>query len=157
MWEDIYNENRKLDMIFMSKYKSEDKMYEKNCIEFMNELSEFANETKCFKYWSIKTMNKDRALEEYSDVITMALSFFTILDVKLEMVPHTDTDDLLYLLNKLYSNISTLYENRSAVLIKQIFSDVVYLGDFFKFSDKEKCDACYKKMKIIEERLNSDY
>lgn len=157
MWEDIYNKNRELDMIFMSKYKNENKMYEKNCIEFMNELSEFANETKCFKYWSIKTMDKEKALEEYADVITMALSFFTILDIKLEIVPHTDTDDLLYLLNSLYRNISTLYENKNDILLKQIFSDVIYLGDFFKFSDTEKYDACYKKMKIIEERLNSNY
>jgi len=157
MWEDIYNENRRLDVIFMSKYKDEDRMYEKNCIELMNELSEFANETKCFKYWSIKKMDKDKALEEYADVITMSLSFFTILNVKLEIVPHIDTDDILYLLNRLYSNISILYENKSDILVKQIFSDVLYLGDLFSFSDKEKYDACYKKMKIIEERLNSDY
>ncbi|MBQ1813192.1 MAG: dUTP diphosphatase [Bacilli bacterium] len=157
MWENIYNENRKLDMIFMSKYKNENKMYEKNCIEFMNEISEFANETKCFKYWSIKKMDKEKALEEYADVITMSLSFFTILDIELEIVPHTDTDDLLYLLNILYSNISRLYEEKNAVLVKKIFSDVLYLGDLFKFSDNEKYEACYKKMKIIEDRLNSDY
>ncbi len=102
-------------------------------------------------------MDKDKALEEYADVITMSLSFFTILNVKLEIVPHIDTDDILYLLNRLYSNISILYENKSDILVKQIFSDVLYLGDLFSFSDKEKYDACYKKMKIIEERLNSDY
>ena len=127
MWEDIYKENKRLDIIFMSKYKEDSKIYEKNCIELMNEISEFANETKCFKYWSIKKMNKEKALEEYADVITMSLSFFTILNVKLEIIPHTDT------------------------------IDVLYLGDLFNFSDKEKYDACYKKMKIIEERLNSDY
>ncbi len=157
MWEDIYKENKRLDIIFMSKYKEDSKIYEKNCIELMNEISEFANETKCFKYWSIKKMNKEKALEEYADVITMSLSFFTILNVKLEIIPHTDTIDVLYLLNKLYSNVSLLYENKSDKLVKQIFSDVLYLGDLFNFSDKEKYDACYKKMKIIEERLNSDY
>ena len=80
-----------------------------------------------------------------------------MLNIKLEIVPHTDTTDILYLFNKLYNNASMLYENKSEILVKQIFSDILYLGDLFNFSDKEKYDACIKKMKIIEERLNSNY
>lgn len=157
MWKDIYKENKRLDVIFMSKYKNEKMYYEKNCIELIVELSEFANETKCFKYWSVKSMDKEKALEEYADVITMSLSLFTTLNVKLEIVPHTNTNDVLYLFNKLYSNVTLLYENKSKELVKQIFSDILYLGDLFNFTNDEKYDACYKKMKIVEERLNSNY
>lgn len=157
MWDNIYNENKRLDIIFMTKYKDENKYYEKNCIELIVELSEFANETKCFKYWSMKSMDKEKALEEYADVITMSLSLFTTLNAKLEIIPHTNTDDILYLFNKLYSNVTKLYENKNKKLVKQIFSDILYLGDLFNFTDAEKYDACYKKMKIVEERLNSDY
>lgn len=76
-FEKIYLNNKRLDDIFMEKYeKTEPQLFEKNCLEFLTELGEFANETKCFKYWSIKKPKKDEMLEEFADCITMILYFF---------------------------------------------------------------------------------
>lgn len=157
MWQDIYNINKKLDKIFMEKYKDVDKYYEKNVIELIVELSEFANEIKCFKYWSIKPMNKESALEEYADCITMALSFYTTYNIDLEVISHSNTNDILDLFNILFTNASKLYNEKNEILVKQIFSDILYLGDLLGFSLKEKYDACYKKMDIIKQRLESNY
>lgn len=157
MWKDIYNINKELDKIFMEKYKDVDKYYEKNVIELIVELSEFANEIKCFKYWSIKPMNKEEALEEYADCITMALSFYTTYNIDLEVISHSNTNDILDLFNILFTNASKLYNEKNEILVKQIFSDILYLGDLLGFSLKEKYDACYKKMDIIKQRLESNY
>jgi dimeric dUTPase (all-alpha-NTP-PPase superfamily) len=157
MWQDIYNINKELDKIFMEKYKDVDKYYEKNVIELIVELSEFANEIKCFKYWSIKSMNKEEALEEYADCITMALSFYTTYNIDLEVISHSNTNDILDLFNILFTNASKLYNEKNEILVKQIFSDILYLGDLLGFSLKEKYDACYKKMDIIKQRLESNY
>ena len=75
-WNKLYENNKRLDKIFIDKYQSDTKLFEKNCIELLVEISEFINETKVFKYWSVKTPNKDKMLEEYADVITMILTFF---------------------------------------------------------------------------------
>ena len=65
LYNDIYNRNKKLDDIFMNKYFNiESKYYEKNCLELIVELCELANETKCFKYWTVKKPDKELVLEE---------------------------------------------------------------------------------------------
>ena len=42
-------------------------------------------------------------------------------------------------------------------LAKLIFSNILHIGKLLEFSNEEQLDACYKKMKKLEERLNSDY
>ena len=157
MWQNIYHENKKLDEIFLKKYENVEKYYEKNVIELIVELSEFANETKCFKYWSIKTMDKEKALEEYADCITMSLSFFTTFNIDLEIINHSDNNDILDLFNVIYSNATKLYKEKDENLVRQIFSDILYLGTLLEISENEAYKACTKKMKIIKERLESDY
>ena len=79
----IYKRNKELDHIFMEKYEKKEPMYfEKNCIEFLVEFGEFVNETKCFKYWSIKEPNKELLLEEYADCLSMLLCIFNYYDIK---------------------------------------------------------------------------
>lgn len=73
-WNDIYQRNKKLDTHFEQKYLNKEPYYfEKNCLELTVEIGEFVNETKCFKYWTIKKPNKDDMLEECADVIMMLL------------------------------------------------------------------------------------
>ena len=50
-----------------------------------------------------------------------------------------------------------MMENGSGDLIKKIFSNLLYLGELLNLNKQDIYDACYKKMKIIDERLNSDY
>lgn len=40
------------------------KLCEKNGIELLVEIRKFINETKFFKYWSIKKSNKEKMLDE---------------------------------------------------------------------------------------------
>lgn len=156
-WNKIFKINKSLDCIFMSKYGSDANYYEKNAIELTVEIAELANETKCFKYWSNKSCDKEKVLEEYADAITMTLSFYTIFDYELEYMNHYDTDNILELFNVLLKDSTYIFDKNNKELIKNIFSNLLYLGKLLEFSDEEIYDACYKKMKIVEERLNSDY
>ena len=79
LYNEIYNRNKKLDDIFMNKYFNiESKYYEKNCLELIVELCELANETKCFKYWTVKKPDKEMVLEEFADSLMMILYMFNI-------------------------------------------------------------------------------
>lgn len=154
----ILKVNQKLDKVFDEKYGNDKDYYNKNCIALLVELGEFINETKCFKYWSIKTPNMDNVLEEYADCITMCLSFFTHLNTELENIPiHYDTNDIFILINEIFKDATNMIEFGNGDLIKKIFSNLLYLGELLNLNKQDIYDACYKKMKIIDERLNSDY
>lgn len=158
-WKDIHEINQNLDEIFFERYlNNEPKYYEKNCTELVVEIAELANETKIFKYWSMKKPNKESVLDEYADAITMILHFFTWFKLEIKDIPmHYDTKDVLELFNILFKDSSSIYNNKDEELVKTIFSNILYLGELLGFSEPELINACYKKMDIIKERLNSDY
>lgn len=158
-WIDVHKINRELDEVFFERYlDNEPNYYQKNCTELVVEIAELANETKCFKYWSVKKPNKDMVLDEYADTITMILHFFTWFKLEIKDIPaHYDTKDVLLLFNKLFIDASNMFGNGNEFLVKTIFSNILYLGSLLGFDESELLDACYKKMNIIEERLNSEY
>ena len=158
-WNKIFEINKKLDEEFIKKCNcNSEEYYKKNCIELIVEISEFANETKCFKYWSIKSADKDKVLEEYADAITMTLSFFTTLNVELDNIGnHCETDDVIVVFNELFKDASCMLESGSEELIKRIFSNLIYVGELLNYSKEDIYEACYKKMNIVRERLNSNY
>ena len=158
-WNKVFEINKKLDETFMKKYLVNEPMYyEKNCLGLTVEIAELANETKCFKYWSVKKINRAAMLDEYADTITMILSIFTYLNIELKDIEkHSEINDIIILLNELFNESTNLFITKDIKLAKLIFSNLLHLGDLLEISNKEKLDACYKKMNIIEERLNSNY
>ena len=159
-WNKIYEKNKYLDTIFIDKYKNEIDYFKKNCIEFLVELSEFINETRCFKYWSIKEPNEKNVLLEYADVITMVLYFYNDLNMKLDfkkLPKHIDNKNVLDVVNYIYLKGTDLINDFCKELVEELFSNVLYLGELFELNEKDILDSINEKHKIIEERLNSDY
>lgn len=158
---EYYQRNKQLDQIYIDKYSSIDsKYYEKNCLGLVVELCELANESKCFKYWSIKKPNKDALLEEYADCLSMLLCIFNyheieeinILDIEL-------SDDIVYMFNEII-RMCTLLMNKDNVnekILKEIFTYLLHIGKLLDITDREILDACYMKLGKNIERLNSDY
>ena len=158
MLEKIYKRNIELDQIFYKKYGNGKDIFDKNCIEILVELGEFINETKCFKYWSIKKPNKEAMLDEYADVITMTLYFANLLkmDVKDFRVVSTEKE-LLDLINETYLLCTKIMNNMTEELIKNILTNVLEIAYLLDISEEEIIGAVNKKHEIIYERLNSDY
>jgi len=157
-WQTIYQQNLKLDQIFEKKYFQDSEMYHKNCLELLTELGELANETKCFKYWSIKEPNKDKVLEEYADCITMVLYFFGYLELSLDDLPEPKTyDNILELFNFLFAESSRLYNHCDELIVKTIFQNLLQIKEFLNITETELQEACLSKQDIIFERLNSNY
>lgn len=160
VWQEIYENNIRLDQIFMDKYlANEPEYFKKNALEFLVELGEFANETKCFKYWTIKKPNRADVLEEYADVLTMALYFLGDLNAKLDNLPgHIESDNILDVINYLYYEGSKMMSNEYCEeIVKDLISNVIYVGELAGISEEEMIDAIKKKQIKVEERLNSDY
>ncbi len=157
-WNKIYQNNRYLDEIFIKKYQNDDRLYDKNCLELMVEIGEFVNETKVFKYWTIKNPNKDEMLEEYADVITMILSFYGLYNLEIQKLDYKiGENDILKIIMELYNKAYKFYKNKDKKLLEEIFQYILYIGKLLDLKEIEILDAIEKKQKIIEERLNSNY
>ena len=155
-WQEIYQNNIKLDHIFNEKYTSDKEIYQKNCIELLVELGEFINETKCFKYWSIKKPDKDKVLEEYADCITMSLYFMN--EQELDNLPKPlDTNNILELVNYIFAKTTELLHNKDENLPKEILSNILHIKDLLDIDEDELINACKKKQDIILDRLNTNY
>lgn len=157
LWKKVYKRNVELDDIFFQKYENESKMYEKNCVEFMVEFGEFLNETKCFKYWSIKGPKLDEMLEEFADVFTMLLYFYNESNSELSVINVDKNDDLYYLINEVYYLGTRLQRTVTKELLDNIFSKLLSIASILKIEEIEIIEAINKKHIIIEERLNSEY
>ena len=160
-YNDIYNRNKKLDDIFMSKYMdTEDKLYEKNCLELVVELCELANESKCFKYWTVKKPDRELVLEEFADCLLMVLYMFNTYDI--DSVSTIDVDMSLNILEefnvliRMCTNLMSR-DNINEMFLKEIFTRLIHIGSLLELNDNDIVEACYKKIIKNEERLSSDY
>ncbi len=157
-WNKLYENNKRLDQIFLNKYKNDDRLFEKNCIEFLVEIGEFINETKVFKYWTKKHPNKEKMLDEYADVITMILTFYGELNLDfIDIEDKIKEDDIIKLIQHLFEIASKVKSELNEKNIRYIFLLVIHLGNLLNITEEEILDAITSKQKIIEERLNSDY
>lgn len=158
MWKEIYEKNRDLDEIFIKRYGNDEYMYEKNCIALLAEIGEFVNETKCFKYWSIKKPKKDDLLGELADCFTMIMYFYNFKDLNIPEYKVVDNNkNILEIINDTYILGTNLYKNCDQELLDKIFYNLLLLGNLCDCCEEEIIDAIKKAHIKIENRLNSDY
>lgn len=155
----LYEENKKLDTIYTNIYGNDSEIFKKNALELLVELGELANETRCFKYWSIKKpSDREIILDEYADCLLMTLCFANTLDVNLEEeyinVEITDTIEQFIVL---YKETSMLTEEPSKDRIKRILANLINLGHLIGFNDDEIIKGSIAKINTNKERLSTNY
>ncbi|MBU3110577.1 dUTP diphosphatase [Clostridium lacusfryxellense] len=131
----------------------------KKILSLQVELSELANETRCFKFWSTKQpSSKDVILEEYVDCLHFILSLGleknfqdTTLDVK----------DICYELSdqflNLYIYIADFAVDSTIHNYLNIFNNFLSLGQTLGFSVENIENAYLYKNKINHERQDNGY
>ncbi|MEZ0479959.1 dUTP diphosphatase [Planococcus sp. SSTMD024] len=73
--QELFRMQRELDRYIQTNRNVEESVFRKKVLALQVELSELANETRCFKFWSTKgTSDKSILLEEYVDCIHFILS-----------------------------------------------------------------------------------
>ncbi len=157
-WNEIYIKNKRLDDIFFEKFKNDEKMFEKNCIELIVEIAEFANESRCFKYWSNKSMKKEEALEELADCIMVCLYFYNYLNIdEVKIKTYDFSSDILICLNDVFKLSTLLIDNVNEKIVIKIFSYLIYIGSLVNLEEKEIYEACLRKIEKQEKRLEEGY
>lgn len=157
-WNEIYIKNKRLDDIFFEKFKNDEKMFEKNCIELIVEIAEFANESRCFKYWSNKSMKKEETLEELADCIMVCLYFYNYLNIdEVKIKTYDFSSDVLICLNDVFELSTLLIDNVNEKIVIKIFSYLIYIGSLINLEEKEIYEACLRKIEKQEKRLEEGY
>ena len=158
-FQELYNRNKELDKMFYQKYGNNEDIINKNKLELLVELGELANETRCFKYWSVKKADKDKVLEEYADVLLMILYFFNILKVSLdEPFPKSNKkEDILEKFAYLFKLSSHIREECNKEIMKEIFVNFLELGNMLNITTKEIITSCDKKITINKKRFEIEY
>lgn len=110
------------------------------------ELGEFANEQRCFKYWSTKSSSeKSIMLEEYIDSLHFILSIGTSLKINFEnfnFLEKTNYQDLNLAFIDLFSLVTTFFRTKSSNDFFELLNLYFTIGKKCKF-DSEDIITCY--------------
>jgi len=123
------------------------------------ELGELANETRCFKFWSLKgPAEREKILEEYVDCLHFILSLgldngyvFSIIEV----IPKDG--DLTEHFQEVFAKVIGFKALPSEESYKTLFSDFVSLGHKLEFKPEEIFDGYMAKNEINHQRQIEGY
>lgn len=156
----LFTMQRDLDKKIVEQHHLEnDSLVCEKILALQVELGELANETRCFKYWSIKKPSeRDVILEEYVDclhfILSLGLEFgFTNISVKTTPSEVKITEQFIHVYIDL--NDFTICSCKDSYIT--LFEDFLTLGSSLGFSEDEIVDHYYKKNNINHERQASDY
>ena len=158
--KEIYQESKRLDSLFGEQNDLfSDEIIEKNILELLVEFGELANETRCFKYWSIKPMSdKEVILEEYIDCLFMILCFCNMTNVSMdEAFPTATQENIVGTFLTLYKDGLNLKKNLPKEIVKQLLVNILYLADLLNFQYEDIKKGVSKKSLIIKKRFKENY
>jgi dimeric dUTPase (all-alpha-NTP-PPase superfamily) len=137
----------------------ESTLYER-ILALLVELGELANETRCFKYWSIKGASpKEVILEEYSDGIhfLLSLGIHFQCDYDYPFAPRITEANLTKLLVSLFFEISYFARNPSLESYTNIMNLYLGLGVLLEIDEVALVQAYIAKNKVNYERQKNQY
>lgn len=123
------------------------------------EIGEFANETRCFKFWSEKPASpKAVILDEYAD----GMHFFLSLGLPLGVEKYThkfkpDESELTRQILKCYSYVADLLEDYSPKRYAIAFGSYLNLLPLLGYSGEDAVEAYKKKLEVNHTRQAMHY
>lgn len=132
---------------------------DRKILALLVELGELANETRCFKFWSLKgPSDQETILTEYVDGIHFILSLANEYDFKLSVPEVFTTENNVteqFLL--LYQEISHFQNERKNDIFQTVFAEYLSLGKMLGFSAEDVEKAYVSKNEVNYERQKQGY
>ena len=145
---EIYEKEKIINTYFKKKYdyKTEE-IFNKQVLELICELSEFAYETKCFKYWkNEKQSSPDITIPEFADCLMITLCFCDLANIEYIEIENIEENDMVKLFieaNRLASSLTIDLEEEKLI---KILSYLVAISKLLNYSDNEINEYCFDKM-----------
>jgi dimeric dUTPase (all-alpha-NTP-PPase superfamily) len=131
----------------------------KRILALLVELGEFANETRCFKFWSEKPASEKAViLDEYAD----GMHFFLSLGIPLHVESYThkfrpDQSELTLQILQTYHAVSSLLEEYDEKHYALAFSSFLNLLPLLGYSGEDAVAAYKKKLAVNYQRQETHY
>jgi dimeric dUTPase (all-alpha-NTP-PPase superfamily) len=159
--KELYEMQRYLDEKIVEQHGLENKsLVQERILALYVEIGELANETRCFKFWSLKpASSREKILEEYVDGLHFILSIGISLkyeeaQVKMEETAHTD---LVQQFSTVFQAISQFNQNKTEKKYLEIFENYVILGQIMSFSFEDIVNAYKSKNEVNIVRQQTGY
>ncbi|MDR3214852.1 MAG: dUTP diphosphatase [Bacilli bacterium] len=148
-----------LDERILNKHHlSRQKTINERILAFLVELGEFANETRCFKYWSCKEASaKDVILEEYVDGVHFLISLGIDCQIDFVFTIENSENNLTKLLLDVFNKTALLVNDISKDNIEQLFVSYLKIAYSKDISEDEIIKAYLKKNEINHQRQENNY
>ena len=156
--EEIYLKEKLINSYFSKKYDYNDvDIFNKQVLELICELSEFAYETKCFKYWKDeKQSSPDITIPEFADCLMITLCFCDLADIDNLVIEKIDETDIVKLFIDTNRLASSLTINIDKDVILKILSNLLAISKLLDYTEEELNKYCLVKMektlKMIREQ-----
>jgi len=159
-WTTLFNMQRQLDNYITEQHELHGQdLFEERFLALLVELGELANETRCFKFWSVKDKSDTSIiLEEYVDNIHFLLSIgiqkgyeFSDLDSSITYFKETMQ------FNYVFETCLKFYRHQTEENYLNMFREYLHLAKLLGFSEQDIIDAYEKKNEVNYERQEKGY
>lgn len=148
-----------LDKKIMSTHNIDcSKTINERILAFMVELAELANETRCFKYWSLQAASAtDIILEEYVDGIHFLTSLGNELSLKNHFIVNDVSSSLTEQFSEIFACAGSLKDDFNKDSLEALYIKYLELGMLLGFDDKTIVEGYYKKNEENHKRQEQGY
>lgn len=159
-WSKLYALQAELDSRIMKEHQLDGDFFSERLLALQVEVGELANETRCFKYWSVKPPSPhSEILEEYVDGIHFILSLGITLGYE-EYIPKKSVqhnENIVEQFLTVYQCISQLYREKSSEAYVTLFTEYMVLGVLLGFTEQEIETAYFEKNLVNHKRQDRGY
>lgn len=159
-WELLFEKQVKLDAYISNNHDlSKADLFEQKILALLVELGELANETRCFKFWSMKARNEDSVIiEEYVDNIHFLLSLgleknLAFKEITYEKKNVSETAQF----NQIFEYISKFREDTTKENYLNLFKAYLQLANILGFSNEAIMKAYDAKNEVNFARQDQGY
>ena len=145
---EIYEKEKIINAHFRKKYNYEsEEVFNKQVLELLCELSEFAYETKCFKYWKDeKPSSPEITIPEFADCLMITLCFCDLANIDEIKIENINEKDMVKLFIETNTIASSLTMNLEKEKLLKILSNLLAISKLLDYSEEELNKYCMEKM-----------
>jgi dimeric dUTPase (all-alpha-NTP-PPase superfamily) len=158
----LFQMQKGLDQHIEEKHKLENEdLFNRKVLALFVEIGELANETRCFKFWSVRpSSEKEIILEEFVDGIHFILSLGlecgfdkSVLEISEEAVSSDVNNQFL----AIYEQLSVFQKSKNAEDYIVLFKAYMKLANLLGISNEEMVEAYFKKNEVNYQRQQNNY
>ncbi|MFB6467910.1 dUTP diphosphatase [Cytobacillus sp. Hz8] len=158
----LFEMQKALDQHIETKHQlMEENLFDRKVLALLVEVGELANETRCFKFWSVKSASPDSVIiEEFVDGIHFILSLGIECGFDQEMVLEPNVNQAGSLSEefiKVYELITKFRLEKSYDVFQQLFNQYILIARLLGFTSDQIIQAYLKKNEVNYERQKNGY